>query len=279
MKYLAFLFVFLTSALSLKAQNDYHRFESGENVFLLADQVNVRSKASSSAEVITKLPIGTKLYVLEESNEYLTINGFSAPWYKVKFDNQSGFIWGGLIAEGHLVSEDDNDLLFLYGIASYEAPEEEFGWGKVDIQLRACRNNKELDKIKFPINGGISMGHWLKNYGNKGYESIEDIIYYTISAEMCAGINEDVVIFWNEEAFHNVITLSPGGDAPYFFDDSLVFPEDENGEKGKIFGVQKEGYYSDESQSEILERHKKVEYKWLNNKLIPVKILIDKTSN
>ena len=93
---------------------------------------------------------------------------------------------------------------------------------------------------------------------------------------MCAGINGDAVIFWANQKLHYISMLTPVDDAPYFYIDQFVFPDDEGGEKGKIFGEQIEGKYAEDEDKEIINRYRKVEYQWLNSKLKKIKVLIYK---
>ena len=143
--------------------------------------------------------------------------------------------------------------------------------------MRACKNNKELSKVKMESNTHIGVFHYIKNYGNKGLNQVKDIIELGESQAFCGGYNGSNMFFWDGKKLIYVRTLMPGGDSGYYSSDDLIFPSDKGGEKGKIINDQKTGYDVGEAEEEILERHKRIEYVWTGEKLKQTKVLIDKT--
>jgi hypothetical protein len=277
------LFVFASQVISAQNHVDgdrgYHQFEEDDICYLIADNVNIRSEASTKASVVTNVPIGTEVTILEESSKQLRLKGFKANWYKVKFKGKekkmTGYVWGGLIAEGSVTCASDNDIRFMYGIES--SKEEKFEYYsnyKIKIQMRACKNNKELSKIVLEGDGNLEIYHWIENFGNKGLEGIKDIIEFGVSQQMCAGVNAYNYVFWNGEKMIYATQLRPGGDAPYFASDDLIFPTDEGGVKGKIIRDEKSGESLDDGTDNI-ESHSRVEYEWTGEKLKKTKVLID----
>lgn len=259
----------------------YHQFEDGEERYLLADNVNIRAEASSKAKIVTNLPIGTGIKIIEKSDNRLRLNGFKTNWYKVSFDSnegkKTGYVWGGLIAEGSIISASDSKVSFLYGIASVKKEMRgEYVMEKGVIQLRACRNKEELSRIELKAAGNqLDLFHWLADYGNKGLTNVKDIIEYGESAEMCGGINAYNLIFWDGKKLVYATTLNPFGDAPYYTRDALIFPFDKGGVKGKIIGDQEVGWFDDEKDTNVVESHKQVEYIWTGETLKQTKVLID----
>jgi hypothetical protein len=266
----------------VSGNNKYHQFESGKTYYLLADNVNIRSIASSKADVVTNLPIGTAVKIIEISDEKLRLSGFKTNWYKVSFKSKDavtdGYVWGGLIAEGSITCASDPSVQFLYGVASLRKNKEtEYPKQKLTLQLRACKNNKELSKIKMESKTNLNVYHYIKNYGNKGLDNVKDIIELGESQSFCGGYNGYNMFFWDGKKLTYATTLMPGGDGGYYSSDDLIFPSDKGGEKGKIINDQKVGYDVGETEEAILESHKRVEYVWTGEKLKQIKILIDKT--
>jgi hypothetical protein len=264
--------------------NKYHQFEVGTASYLLADNVNVRSNPSSKGDVVTNLPIGTAIKIVEMSDKKLRLNGFETNWYKVSFKaNNSvatGYVWGGLIAEGS-IKGTNSKVQFLYGIASVKKEKNEnneaYAFDGITIQVRACENQKELSKLEFKAAGHyLGISHWLGNYGKKGLENVEDVIEFGESEEMCGGTNGYNFIFWDGKKLLYVTTLYPEGDGGYYRSDNLIFPSDKGGEKGKLIKEQIEGSYDEEKEEDIIASHKKVEYVWTGKKLKQTKVLLDK---
>ena len=102
--------------------NKYHEFQVGDKSYLLADNVNVRAEAFSKSAIVTNLPIGTAVEIIEISDEKLRLSGFKINWYKVFFKSKDGvtegYVWGGLISEGTITCASDPSIQFLYGVAS-----------------------------------------------------------------------------------------------------------------------------------------------------------------
>lgn len=265
----------------IQGNEKYHQFEAGEEHYLLADNVNIRAEASSKATIVANLPIGTRIKIIRKSDNKLRLNGFKTNWYKVSFDSNegkdTGYVWGGLIAEGAIQSVDSK-VLFLYGIASVKKETKgEYTSEKGVIQLRACKNKEELSRIELKTAGSyLNIFHWLANYGNKGLTSIKDIIEFVESEEMCGGINAYNLIFWDGKKLVYATTLSPFGDAPYYASDNLIFPSEKGGVKGKVIGDQEVGWFDDEKEANVVESHKQVEYIWTGESLKQTKVLMDK---
>lgn len=263
-----------------EGNNKYHTFEVGDKCYLLADNVNVRAAASSKAAVVTNLPIGTAIEIVAISDEKLRLHGFKINWYKISFESKDGategYVWGGLISEGTIACANDPSVQFLYGVASLRKNKEgDYPTQKLTLQLRACKNNKELSKVEMESNTQIGVYHYIKNYGNKGLDKIKDIIELGESEGFCGGYNGNSMFFWTGEKLIYVRTLMSSGDSGYYSSDDLILPSDKGGQKGKVINDQKVGYDVGEAEESILESHKRVEYVWTGEKLKQTKVLVD----
>lgn len=275
------LWVILLFCTQLLVAQTYHQFEAGDECYLIADNVNVRATASTKGDIIANVPIGTKVEIVKQSAEKIRLKGFKTNWYKVKFTaegkEQTGYVWGGLIAEGAVVCQADGAVLFLYGIERVKTQNKgEYAYNDVELQLRACKNNQELSKVTFEGAGMLSIFHGIKNFGSRGVRGVLDVVEIEESQEMCAGINLYNVVFWDGKKLSHVIALNPGGDAPYYASDELIYPSDKKGTRGVIIRDQQEGYWDEESNKDVIESHKRVEYIWTETGLKKNKVLIDK---
>lgn len=269
---------------NLDGYEGYHQFAEGAECRLLADNVNIRESASKTATVLVNIPIGTEVTIVENTNEEMTMNGFTCTWYKVTFKHEGtkkeGYVWGGLIADGWGVSEKDPDVLFLYGVASCKKEKEpSYREYVLKLQMRACKNNKEVSKIEFEAAGDLKIWHAISTTTGRGIAGINTIIQFEESQQMCAGINGYTIIFWDTQKLIYATMLRPGGDAPMFATDDLIFPEDEGGVKGKIIRDEQVGEYQDTENGEgkeVIESHLRVEYTWTGTTLKKGKVLINK---
>ncbi|MFK7795918.1 MAG: SH3 domain-containing protein [Aureispira sp.] len=254
-------------------------FEVGTTTYLLADRVNIRTTPSSKSAVVVNLPIGTALKILAETDNKLRLNGFRAPWYKVSFAAvegvSTGYVWGGLLALGSFSSSKDKGVMFLYGLADIKIKKGE-EYPRATIQIRACKKNKELSRIKIPSVGNRNIYHQFSNYGNRGVKNIEDVLEYSESQEFCGGENPTTVIFWDGKVLHHVTTLYYMGDPPVFAYRKLIYPTDAGGKASRIIVETVEGWYDEEKQEDVIETHKKVAYVWGGRELEEFSVLLDK---
>lgn len=280
------LLVLLLAVQSLYAQvfisnHSYHQFQIGSDCKLIADNVNVREEASTKASIIANIPIGTDVKILKQSSKTLKLKGFSCNWYKVSFSNKGkkteGYIWGGLIADAFIESSE-KDVYYMVGITTFAEVKKNEYYSEYDmkVQVRASKNNKELDRIEFKVEGGLSISRTMERFGDKSVAGIKDIFEFGVSQNMCAGLNEYYVIFWDGKKLFHVADLTPGGDAPYYFLDEFIYPEDEEnrGKKGRIIRNFKEGYYDDTGDKDVVESHHQVEYEWTGKELKKIKEVV-----
>lgn len=254
-------------------KNGYHTFEIGSTQHLLADNVNVRATASTKGEIVANIPIGSKIKILKESTKNLKLNGFEAPWYQVSFrakdKEQTGYIWAGLIAEGYKNSENNDGVTFYYGVANVKSKSEgEHSYKEIQIQLRAAKAGKELDKIEFKAIGSISTSHNMINKGTKDLKNVDDILHLAFSDQMCAGADGDVVVFWNKQKLHYIQALYSGADMPFFASENFIYPKDKDGKKDQIIFVEEAGEHGEEADDDIdYEYQRKTAYIWTGTEL------------
>jgi hypothetical protein len=253
-------------------------FEAGTQTYLLADRVNIRKSPSSKSTVAVNLPIGTAVKILAETEDKLRINGYAAPWYKVSFDAvdgvSMGYVWGGLLALGSFSSSQDKKVLFLYGLAAVKTKKGE-EYPTATVQIRACKNNKELSQIQVSSLGSRTYNR-LSNYGNRGLKDIVDVLEYSESQEFCGGQNPTTVIFWDGKELHKVTNLYYMGDPPVFAYNRLIYPDDKGGKADRIIVETVDGWYDEEKQQDVIETHKKVACVWAEQTLKQMTVLLDK---
>ena len=251
-------------------------FEAGTQTYLLADRVNIRTAPSSKSTVAVNLPIGTAVKILAETDDKLILNGYRAPWYKVSFAAvqgvSTGYVWGGLLALGSFASSKDKNVLFLYGLATIKTNK---GEPTTTVQIRACKNNKELSQIKIS-SVSSDIYNRFSNYGDRGVNNIDDVLEYSESQEFCGGQNPTTVIFWDGKELHQVAMLYYMGDPPVFAYNRLIYPNDKDGKTARIIVETAEGWYDEEKQEDVIDTHKKVACVWAEETLKEVTVLLDK---
>lgn len=248
----------------LKGNHLHHDFEEGTVTQLIADRVNIRQGPSTKAVVAVNLPIGTPITIVEQTTEQLLLNGFKAPWYKVSFPAihgvSDGYVWGGLIALGQLPCATDPEVVFLYGVKEVI---QEAGRSKLIIQVRACKDYKELSATQV-----TSIGTWEDaphqwiSYDNRGMLGVSAVLEYVESSEQDAFVNETTTFFWYEQQLQKVITLRNVSDSRAFDLEKMTYPNEPGGLSGaRLVREDKEGRF-DEMGKEIIEKHTQIIYVW-----------------
>jgi hypothetical protein len=272
-----FLLLALISSLNLFAQDPTkpYQYEAPTGtVYLLADAVNLRSAPKLDADLVAKLPIASKLEVLENSNENLTLKGITAPWYKVKFTHEGkskeAYVWSGFIAE-KVEHHATAGIHFLLGPASAVVDKNDQTGGRqiVNFQIRAAKDNKELSKVLVEQDVSSITYFNLKTFGNKGFDPIKNIIEFHFNEDMCAGANGQHTIFWDGKALIYVDALYSGSDVPVFAREYFAYPNDEEGKKGFVIKRSIEGAYVEDTEE--ISRDDSTPYVWYENSLRALK--------
>ncbi len=233
--------------------------------------MNLRTAPSTSSEVVTKLPIGTEVRVIEVTNKDLELNNFKSKWVKVRVvsaNNLSeaiGYIWGGLLAYDKHESSQDKEVYFLFGMSKVDKGSYS---DKIIFQIRAVKGNKELSKIEFEGIGSFQTSVNFLVSAHKGLNNVTNIITVDFSEDFCGGANGLVYVFWDKSNLHYVKTLSSGFDAPYFHNEEFYFPGDEKGKSGRIIFHTESGEHKFEGDSDIeYDFQETIEYIWTGTEL------------
>lgn len=138
--------IFFTSVMTAQDNQEvefdvYTNSAAKASRYLLADDVSMRDCASQNCTKLTTVRIGTNVRLLAKSKTPETINGVTSRWYKIKMGPQTGWIWGGLIAQKTMISHIDPEVKFLFGEAGKTVN------GVNQFQIRAVAEGVELDKI------------------------------------------------------------------------------------------------------------------------------------
>lgn len=246
----------LFSSLSLSAQ-DIH--------FLLANKVNVRSSASTSGSIVANLPIGTEVEVLEETGN-LKLKGLEMPWAKISFQdegrNKLGYVWTGFLARDRYELTDNTYLV--WGVEKLSEGEY---MNDVSFQFRVYRNGQELSKTSVNSIGDVHIYREVRVFGDRGVKGVRNIIEHEFSAEYCGGAMGTVVFFWDGKTLHHARTLHDGADAPMWYSEEFVYPEDSAGLGDKILWISETGGEEDESGEEFIETDQSL-FRWTGSKLV-----------
>jgi hypothetical protein len=249
-------------------------FEKKQIVYLLADSVNIRKEPNTESALVAKLPIGTRLTIIDKSKTASRINNILTPWYLVSFnEKEKGYVWGGKIALASFRSNRNPDIVFHFGMESMDA-----NISTITYQIRVEQFGKEMQRLSFKGFGGYFKRHTCTNISNKGLDNVDDIIQVDGYAEACGEDAGAIVLFWANNKLTYVDKLFDIGDGGLFNRNYFVYPADMEGKKNTIIKKEEEGevVYEEKvvnwSTSNVrYDRNVTISYKWDGSKLVKLK--------
>lgn len=173
--------------------------------YLLADNVALRDCPATQCQKLTTLPIGLKVRLLEKSDNIITINGVSSRFYRVKVGPDTGWVWGGLIAQKTLVSKADPSVLFVFGEKGVKQSTDEDSLKH--YQIRAVKHGKEIDRLTIS-NRELNFEN-VVNLGTKGIKNVDDIIGLTeATGDSCDVTLNTLYVLWNNDTLKKTNVLA-----------------------------------------------------------------------
>lgn len=263
---LLFIFVF-----PIFAENhwDYYIHEKivGSTYRIFGDNVNLRETDNIKSKVKKKLSIGTSVTILTKTNQILEQDSVKEYWYQVQSENESGYIWGGLIAD------------YSFPLEGYAILCRNLGVKQSKIELKLIQGDKLLSQSKWEV-GPVSNESW----NHKIYPALQfspnpkflfGLTYLVFSEIEYGYTNERLITISPDTKLVSHFSWNPGScDPPSCAESWLVFPNETLPEdtktkrkitKGKPNTIQELTHSFDIEDSSSHEYYKS-EYKWNGTK-------------
>lgn len=227
--------------------------------FLIADEVSLRAQPSSTGQFLKALKVGTPLTVLKtHENDTLTIKGIRSSWYKIRTkNNDSGWVWGGFIAQHVFGSNEYPTVKILLGYDHFVYEERQHAGGTkfkiwtMYVQLKALRNGEVISEITHPVTDADKYLR-AEHFGKKGVKGIHDIIKVwepCVGGCGCQGGN--VYFFWDGNNIQHAVSVFGTADAEYSEGTSVLFPSDIGGDPDFIKLIDDRVDYTYEKKGEM----------------------------
>ena len=254
------IFLLLITNFSFSQETKYHNpyldLKNGEYYYLFGNDVKFRILPDTNSEVIQLLKIGTEIQIIEKSSEILNYNGIESPFYKIKYNDKTGYILGGLIS---LEKRNFNNSKYLF---TYKKNDDNFS-----VIIRHINEKSELTESVSEL---ITHEFSIDIFDNKGIEGVENILFINYLAEACGIDGGGIFFFQTENELKKVFEITQVSDAGvYWLSENLIFPTDEKGIKGKIVYEKELGEYKDEETNwfEITKVSRELE--WEDGEILP----------
>lgn len=283
MKKLIILTLFVLTTVKIAAQ------ESEENsvyasisewklgdAFTLVSDANVREKASTQSTALTQLPIGSPIKIEKVTTDSFTVNGFRAPWCQITYDNgkKKGYLWGGFIATLVLKMQyaygETEGVTFLGGVGSWNEKKNE-----MTMQLRACKNGKELNRVEFLTPGDVSFNCKLKEENPGTLKNVLTALTFSTGYEACGYPWGDNLIFYTKDKkLSRILATTSVSDAGAFYQtEQFILPGDRGGITNYIIVTSDSAEMAENGENYEIKNQKYALtlYKWTGVKLLKVK--------
>lgn len=230
-------------------------YKAGDRVYLFGNNVKLRTAPNTESTVLELLKIGEWVEIIEKTNTTWPYKGFESPFYKVKYDDMTGYILGGLFAFQRKTLSGVH-YFFAY---SKEGP-------ALFLNIRSIREGSYIeDKVQLS-HANIDI----KTMDNRGLTHLDGILYIDYYAEACSMEGGGIYFFAHDDTLTQVAQLSQISEAGiFYYSEQFIFPDEERGIPEKICFKKEQGQNLDEAS---LWTHSSVETRqlvWDNGQLTP----------
>jgi hypothetical protein len=100
---------------------------------ILESSVNIRSQPNLTSSVIGKLELHSEIKILYRTENYQTIDGMTHYWYKIRYEDITGYVWGGFISINTKVFDiDGKKINCYYRVSKLRREYTDDGWYSYD---------------------------------------------------------------------------------------------------------------------------------------------------
>jgi hypothetical protein len=232
-------------------------FSRNDTAYLFGENVKLRTMPTQDSESLGLLAIGTQVKILEKANHTFKYNGIDWPWYKIQYNDLTGYIVGGLIAMGQkrvgkliclVSSEIENNRAYI-------------------ITRVLTDTSKEFYENKSESLAD-NYGFCLKLFDNKGVEGIKNIVFINYIPESGGANSGGFYLFFDGKNLSKALDVASRGDIGFWEAENLIFPDEPNGKAGKIIYTKEKGEYDTNANWEKTTKIQ-AELVWNGSKLMP----------
>jgi len=233
--FILYLFVFLTQIdHSFAIQRELNK---GTAVVFGAD-VLLRAIPSLQGNILDVLPIASKIEIIDKASLLTTVGNIKDYWYKVKYNNVEGFIWGTLIADYYYENDIDNDgsvETFMVMNLTKSLYDDDYIKENSKLEFRVAKNSQLIIEHKRPTNYYYSCDSIIFKQISQFSPVLNVIqIEFSFSGET-AGHGIEFQLFSNNNLDSLFSVAIDEGEGGYVCYSNLIFPKDKGGQANTIF--------------------------------------------
>jgi hypothetical protein len=254
MKIAIFLFAALVTSFTSTAQETkvysvYNDLIVGNIYHLFSTDVKLRKEPNTTSEVLKTLALGAEINVLEKTKDTMTYQGELANWYKVKYNDLTGYVLRSLIAINY---QEMGSTTYLFNVARIDEMD--------NLKVRVLRADGTLINQKYNLNTGTFQ---IEIDDSKGLDKVLEIIFIHYYAEACGVDGGGIYLFYDGERLVKAAELQRVADADLFwYVEELIFPDDDESLKNKVRYTRESGETIDYETNWVEEKYFSREYEW-----------------
>jgi hypothetical protein len=286
-KFLFLTLCFFTTTLLTAQPENWQRTEGnlegftiGSKWYTFVTDANLRSGPSTTASVITKLPIGALVTVDAVSTDSLTLRGVRLPWLQVSATGADGklakgFIWGGFMALASINTPADAypqpGILYLTGVSAYNEAKHE-----ITVQVRIAKDQKELSKVEFTTQGDLSYYPTFEvNF--EPLSKVKAVIEVNYYYPACGYASGDNMLFWlDNNTLVKVLETSSVSEGGVFYENQeSILPSQRGGIGDHVIVTRDFSQFIEKGNDYVRSKQEYsiTLYKWNGLKLVKTKEL------
>lgn len=260
-------FLFFITVLTVKGQ-DYEKyfapyidFRTNDTSYTFLDKVFLKAKPYDNSKTITILNIGEQVIIDSTSDKDYYEPDYVKPfYYRVRHKGKTGYIKAEALALERL-NANKNETYFLFKINSHKDSTTS------SLIMREVRSKKIVNDFNTILRGEMFM---LSLIDTKGLDSIDHLLVVDYVAEACGVEGGRTYFTWTSKNIKLLAHLSSIGDADVFsLTETLTFPADSGGIKGKLIFTSEMYELWDEETNWIKTTKEERTYLWVEGQIVP----------
>jgi len=237
-----FIILISVSNFSILAQiHNYSDLKKGVHV-IFNDTVLMRNAPNTEGKVLYKLPITTKIEVIEKTTNLMKFDNYNDYWYKVKYINTEGYIWGGLIADNYYegdIDSDNNEETFMILNNTTDPNIDnnnvyQFDYNFNNLKFRIARDTKSITDFILKSIYGVMVDTIKYEKCLQFNPSLQTVrIKYEFNGEV--GGSSELFLHFNGNTLDSLFNIYyEKGEGGYVCYENAIFPNDKGGQTNTI---------------------------------------------
>jgi hypothetical protein len=246
MKKIIFLLLFTNLIFSQEIASENYfwsfNYEGKTEEIIGVKNCYIRQDSTTNSQLLDSLQIGTKIKVLKNTTENLTIKGLNLSWVEIEYskNNQikTGFLWKGFIAVGNTTKGNTTFLTTIDSKYSKKIQRDDYEYERdfYKISVKAINSENQIISER-SFSKELTESHFFQNsaISSWGLKDLNSIYRISFSGEACGIPSYHFYFGWTGKDFLLLPEKYDVGDAGVFYHtEEFIFPKEKGGQPDRI---------------------------------------------